>query len=90
MSTDLAPPPADLLVDFDKLQATVNDDTTGEKTRRLAKYFAQAETLSQQMQLRATDFEEKNFAGLVSDAFAAARRIVLVAWQKTHGRELAA
>ena len=51
--------------------------------------LAQAETLSQQMQLRATDFEEKNFAGLVSDAFAASRRIVLLAWQKTHGRELA-
>ena len=90
MSTELAPPPAALLADIDQLQATVNGDTSGDKTRRLAQYFAQAETLSQQMRLRATDFEEKNFAALVSEAFAASRRIVLLAWQKTHGRELAA
>jgi hypothetical protein len=88
MSLALTPPSAELLSDLDKLEATVHGDSTGDKTRRLAKYFAQAETLSQQAQLRATDFEEKTFAALVGDAFAASRRIVLLAWQKHHGREL--
>lgn len=88
MSLVLTPPPADLLADIDKLQATVDGDSSGDRTRRLAKYFAQAETLSQQARLRATDFEEKTFAGLVGDAYAASRRIVLLAWQKKHGREL--
>ena len=83
-------PPADLLAEFDDMPSTIASDATGARTRRLVAYFKQAQALGAQAQLRTTEFEERRFAGLVSDAFGAAHRIVLAAWQSAHGQELAA
>jgi hypothetical protein len=90
MNLDQLNPPVDLLADFDSMQTAITGDKTGEKTRRLATYFKQAQALSAETQLRTTDFEERHFAGLIGEAFGASRRIVLAAWQKEHGHELAA
>ncbi|AKJ27833.1 hypothetical protein [Caldimonas brevitalea] len=88
MDTDSLNPPVNLVSDFQALQMTIFEDPSGEKTRSLAEYFRQAETKSLEMQLHSSDFEEKEFARLVSDAFGASRRIVLAAWAKAHGSEL--
>jgi len=88
MNFDILTPPADLAAEFASLQNAIDQDASGEKTRRLVDYFATAETSSAELQLRSGSFEETSFANLLRDAYAASRRIVLAAWQKTHGREL--
>jgi hypothetical protein len=88
MSFELSPPPADVLADLTELEAVVAQDTAGERTRRMAEFLAEAELRSQEMRLRTTDFEERNFAGAVSESFAAARRILIQAWHKSHGHGL--
>ena len=89
MSTDILTPPADLMGDFETLYSTLVGDTSGDKTRRFVDYFERAEMLSLEMKLRTPNHEEKEFAGMVGEAFAASRRIVLAAWQSAHGRGLA-
>lgn len=90
MDTQTLTPPIDLIGDFQSLQMTILEDETGDKTRRMVDYFREAETRSKELQLRTTDFEQKEFARLLNDAFGASSRIVLAAWQKAHGAELAA
>lgn len=88
MTFDAINPPSDLLPDIESLAATVEQDTSGERIKRLVAYFAQAENHCKEAQLRATDFQEKSFAGQVGEAYAASSRIVVSAWQKKHGSEL--
>lgn len=88
MSTDALNPPTSLIDDFKDLQMTIFQDREGEKTRQLVDYFAQAETKSREMQLRTLDYEQKQFAQTLSDAFAASSRILLAAWQRVHGSDL--
>jgi hypothetical protein len=85
---DTLVPSSDLTGDLQSLQETVSDDVSGDKTRRLLAYFRNAETTSREMQLHSSDFEEKHFAGMVSDAFGASSRILAASWRKAHGREL--
>ncbi|AEG94095.1 hypothetical protein [Ramlibacter tataouinensis] len=88
MSIDTLNPPSSLLDDFKDLQMTILDDKDGEKTRKLVDYFRQAEIKSREMQLRTLDYERKQFAQMLSDAFASSSRILMKAWQKAHGSEL--
>ena len=90
MTAYFCPPSVDMLVDFVSLETTLKKDGTGERARSLARYFADAELESRTAQLRSTDFPEKHMAGLLAEAFAAARRVVPEAWNKLHGRELSA
>lgn len=90
MDSHTANPPVSLIEDFKNLQLTILQDVAGEKTRSIVAYFRSASLRSQEMQLRATEFEEKEFAGLLREAFEAASRIVLSAWHKAHGAELSA
>lgn len=80
--------PPNLLEDFQTLEATIADDRGGDKTRSLVEYFRMAQTKSQEMRLHTQDYEQKEFARLLHEAFAASSRIVLAAWQKAHGAEL--
>jgi hypothetical protein len=88
MMTDALNPPASLIDDFKSLQMTIFEDLSGDKTRQLVDYFRQVEIKSREMQVRTADYEQKQFAQILSDAFAASSRILLSAWQKTHGSEL--
>jgi hypothetical protein len=88
MSTDILTPPVDLMGDFETLHDTIVGDASGEKTRRFVEYFERAEMLTLEMKLRTADPEQKSFAGMVAEAFAASHRIVVAAWQLEHGREL--
>lgn len=90
MDTQTLNPPIDLINDFQALQVTIFEDQTGEKTRSMVEYFKQAETSSRQMELRTQDYEQKRFAKMLHEAFGACSRIVVAAWQKAHGAELAA
>lgn len=82
MNTDMFEPSAEVAEDFKALQSSAFDDPGGERLRRLVGYFESAEMKGMQMRLQSEDFEQKAFAGLLCDAFAAARRIVLVATDK--------
>lgn len=82
-------PDIHVMEDFQNLQALVMEDIGGEQTRHLAEYFQTAADKSQEMQLHSTDFEQKEFARLLHEAYLAARHIVLVAWEKIHGTTLA-
>ncbi|HEX7686883.1 MAG TPA: hypothetical protein VF453_04200 [Burkholderiaceae bacterium] len=90
MTTAFTLPPDDLLAAFDSLEATLKTDTSGDRARRLNRYFAQVELEARQSQVRSIDFDEKRMAGLLAEAFAATQRGVCAAWNKLHGRELAA
>lgn len=90
MDTQALTPPIDLTQDFQALQMTILNDKSGERTRQLVAYFRQAETKSLEMRLHTVDYEQQQFAQMLTDAFGASSRIVLTAWQKAHGAELAA
>ncbi len=89
MHIDITPPPADLVGCFGDLEAVLAADAAGDKARRLASYFGQAEMETRQWQLRTTDFEKRRVAELLADAFAASKRVVAAAWSRKHGREFA-
>jgi hypothetical protein len=89
MNTETLIPPIDVLDDFKSLQAAVHEDDSGEKTRLIVRYFDDAAAKSQEMQLHADGSEEREFARLISEAFQAARRIVLAAWERSHTTTLA-
>lgn len=90
MNTAFTLPPAELAADFDSLEAALGADASGERARRLARYFAQVELESRQAQVRSVDFDEKQRAGLLAEAFAGLQRTVAAAWSRLHGRELPA
>lgn len=90
MDTQSLTPPVNLIQDFQTLQMTIFEDKAGDKTRALVGYFREAEMKSLEMRLKTSDFEQKEFASLLNEAFAASSRIVLSAWQKAHGAELVA
>ena len=88
MSFELQPPPALLQAQFNELETTVGGDVSADKTRQLISYLEQAELSSREWQLKLTDFEERQFAGSVVEAFGAAKRILIRQWQLKHEREL--
>ena len=89
MNDELTPPTPDLLADFDALEPALARDRTGDKARRLAAYFQQAELDCRQAGLRSTDFEKKELVRMQVDAMATSRRVLLATWNKLHGGELA-
>jgi hypothetical protein len=90
MNIEFTLPPADLLADFDAIEEALLADTSGAKARRLGEYFKSVEVEMRETQLRSTDFDDKNLAGIVADALGASARVVAAAWSKLHRRELAA
>lgn len=90
MNIEFTLPPPDLLADFDAIEEALLVDMSGAKAGRLGEYFRAAEVEMREKQLRSTDFDEKNLAGIVADALGASARVVAAAWNKLHGRELAA
>jgi hypothetical protein len=88
MTTETLTPPIDLLKDFETLQMMIFDDVAGDKTRRLVGYFEEASNKSLEMQVQSVEFEDKEYARLIHEAFVAAKRIVLVAWKTAHQSEL--
>ena len=90
MNIEFTLPPADLLADFDGIEDALLSDTSGAKARRLCEYFKAAEVEMRRKQLHSMDFDEKNLADLLADALGASARVVAAAWNKLHGRELAA
>jgi hypothetical protein len=89
MDTQQLLPDIDMLADFANLQNAINEDESGANTRAIAEYFKAAAMKSQTMQLQAEDSQEKHFAGLLDEAFQAAHRIVLAAWERSHSAPLA-
>jgi hypothetical protein len=90
MDTQTFAPPVNLVEDFQALQTTIFEDKAGDRTRQLVAYFRQAEQKSLEMHLHTVDYEQKQFAKTLSDAFGASTRIVLAAWEKAHGADLKA
>lgn len=90
MKADMLLPPQALVAAFEDLQLTIFQDRDGDRTRDLVRYFQAAEIKSQELQIRTLDFEEKQFARQLGDAFAASGRILQKAWQQAHGHELPA
>jgi hypothetical protein len=88
MSTEAFNPPTTLIDDFKDLQLTILQDQEGDKTLQLVDYFRHAEIKSREMQLRTVDYEQKQFAQMLADAFGSSSRILLTAWQKAHGSDL--
>jgi hypothetical protein len=89
MASNSPSPQIDLLSDFKTLQLMIFDDVIGDQTRRLVEYFDDAVVKSKEMQKESKDNANKEFARLVTDAFMASKRIVLFAWKKAHGADLA-
>lgn len=82
MDTNAFNPPADIAEDFRALQSTQFDDPSDDRLRRLLDYFDSCEMKAMQMRIQSADFEQKELAGMLADAFAAAKRIVQVASEK--------
>jgi hypothetical protein len=88
MDTSSLMPPINLVEDFQSLQLVIFDDQSGEKTRSLVQYFQEASSKSASMRMQTVDYEAKQYAQMMEDAFEASKRIVLHAWQKAHGAAL--
>jgi hypothetical protein len=88
MNTTSTVPDINVIEDFQNLQMLVFDDVAGDKTRHMAGYFEVAASKSLEMQMQSTDYEQKEFAGMVHEAYVAAKRILLAAWEKAHGASL--
>jgi hypothetical protein len=88
MNTQDTTPSINVIEDFQNLQMLVFDDVAGDKTRHMAGYFADAADKSLTMQVQSTDFEQKEFARMIHEAYVAAQRILLTAWEKAHGAAL--
>ena len=82
MNTDTLVPPSDVLDDIKTLKTAGPGTAQEGRMHRLVGYFDDAEMKSQQLRLQSDDYEQKQFAGQLADALAAARRIVLVAAEK--------
>jgi hypothetical protein len=81
-------PPAALLQDFESLQLTISDDKSGQKTTSLVKYFQEASSKSAALGRQSTDYGTKLHVNMLGDAFDASKRILINAWEKTHGAVL--
>lgn len=83
-------PPASFSDDYKlhTLQAMIKNDQSGDKTRELVRYFRQSDLEATKLKVQTSDFEEKQFADLVSNALAASEDIVTTVWKETHDREL--
>ena len=79
MNTDTLVPPSDVLDDIKTLIAAAPGPAPDAQLQRLVGYFDDAELKSQQLRLQSDDYEQKQLAGLLAEALAAARRIVLTA-----------
>jgi len=88
MNFDAVKPPVNLIADFQALQLTIADDRSGDKARQMVDYLKTSELKCQEIGLHSTDFEEKQFARMLSEAFDAAGRIVLSAWRKANDSDL--
>ena len=84
---DLNAPP-NLLEHFRSVGDAIKEDGDGSRTLELVRHFRAAEIKSQELRLRTDDYAQKETAGLLQEAFAAASRIALAAWKKEHGSEL--
>lgn len=92
MSYELLNPPADLADVFasgDDLEKRIADDRGGDLVRQLYAYFKHAEQQCLELKLRTTEYEQRHFAELLHEAFAASSRMVLGAWEKKHERQFA-
>jgi hypothetical protein len=81
-------PPINFVGDFQSLHVSIVEDKAGDKTRSMLEYLKQAELRTREMELRTQDYEQKQFARLLHEAFGASTRIVSAAWQKAHGADL--
>jgi ribosomal protein S4 len=88
MQTEAFAPPINIVEQFHSLHDAIASDQHGDHTRELIAYFRESERKAQELQLRTGDYEEKQFAGQLQDAYAASIRIVMAAWEKSHGVEL--
>ncbi len=88
MDTSNLMPPINLVEDFQSLQLVIFDDKFGEKTRSLVQYFEEAASKSASLRMQTMDYEAKQYAQMLEDAFEASKRIVMHAWQKAHGAPL--
>lgn len=89
MDTHAFAPTAEIVEDFKALQSATFDDPCGDRLRRLVGYFEAAEMNAMQMRLQSPDFEQKELAGMLCEAFAATKRIVLAAAEKASQGALA-
>lgn len=90
MTSDDFTPPLNVIANMEALQEAIANDPSGDETRKLVAYFHDASLKSTEMKLHTQDFQQKEFARALDEAFAASARIISAAWQKAHGRELAA
>ena len=89
MNLESVQPPINLIADLQALQLSIANDRGGDKTRQLFDFLKQSEEKCEEIRVRSTNFEEKAFAKMLNEAFAASSRIVLAAWHKAHDAELA-
>jgi hypothetical protein len=83
-TTEAFSPPVNLIQDFQSLHTMILEDQKGDRTRELVEYFKKSEAQSLEMQLHAEEFEQKQFAQMLHEAFGAAARIASSAWEKAH------
>jgi hypothetical protein len=89
MNLDTMQPPVNLIADFQDLQLAISNDRSGDKTRQMLDYLKESEQKCLEIHLRSAEFEEKQFAKMLQEAFAAATEITRTGWQKAHDAELA-
>lgn len=89
MNEHLTAPDNDLMASFDALEPAITKDNDGSLTRRLVRWFRQAELDCRQAEVRCTDFEEKEMLRTTCEALVTSARVLVASWNKLHEAELA-
>ena len=87
MTTDLED---NVLADMAKLEKTLNDDSSGDRTRAILDYFDQVARASEQLLHKPSHDGERQLAAQVLEGSRASQRIVRHVWETLHSAALPA
>jgi hypothetical protein len=80
--------PAHLIKDLQALDATLKEDTLGERARAMLAYFDAAAKASEQLLGQAGNDDERRMVRSLYEGFIACRTIVEQVWQSMHRAQL--
>jgi hypothetical protein len=86
--TDPFVAPAHLIKDLQELDATLKEDTLGEKARAMLEYFDTAAKASEHLLAQTGTDDERRMARALYEGFIACRTIVEQVWQSMHRAQL--
>ena len=80
----------DVLADMAKLEKTLTEDPSGDRTRAILSYFDQVAKASEELMQKPAHDAERQLASQLLEGFRASQRIVRHVWETLHAASLPA